>query len=261
LSNKLKFNVQRGSEICKVVDLIDSKIKFELIKWFLKHELSEYSVLFEEAQDNAWIDKIDRRYSWIKRSLVEFTEKFDKIFPKKWEMSERLVVMWCEMTNIQLSNVMNKRKHEIDNKLFMFAIQRTISFEQFLTKHFLGITVPKNENEKDISDEEWKPFLGMISQCFDAHFDIYLTSTDATLMDLVCRFGEDAKQNGFPRATNGDFNNLHNSSADLFVFYKNCMTQCLQLFTNKNLLIKLSMTFQKYLREYSQRVLTNNLPK
>lgn len=60
---------------------------------------------------------------------------------------------------------------------------------------------------------------------------------------------------------NEDSNNLHNSSADLFIFFKNCMTQCLQLFTNADLLAKLAVTFQKYLREYSHRVLSTSLPK
>jgi vacuolar protein sorting-associated protein 53 len=46
----------------------------------------------------AWLDKIDKRYSWIKRNLAEFEEKFNKIFPKSWEMSERLAVEFCEIT-------------------------------------------------------------------------------------------------------------------------------------------------------------------
>ena len=78
---------------------------------------------------------------------------------------------------------------------------------------------------------------------------------------MLARFSEDIKTNGFPRMLNEDSNNLHNSSADLFIFYKNCMTQCLQLFSNNTLLIKLASTFQKYLREYSNRILSSSLPK
>lgn len=77
---------------------------------------------------------------------------------------------------------MSKRKLEIDNKLLMFAIQRTMEFEQLLTKRFLGRSVPKPAalpNQEEIADEDWKPFIGMISQCFDAQFDIYINFTDA----------------------------------------------------------------------------------
>lgn len=81
------------------------------------------------------------------------------------------------------------------------------------------------------------------------------------MADIITKFVDEIKTNGFPRMENEDSSNIHGSSADLFVFYKNCMTQCMQLFTNMHLLIKLSAIFQKYLREYSNRVLNANLPK
>jgi len=78
---------------------------------------------------------------------------------------------------------------------------------------------------------------------------------------MINRFAEEVKQNGFPKMTNDESTNLLSSSADLFIFYKNCMTQCLQMFTDQALLHKLTPTFQKYLREYSNRILSSNLPK
>jgi hypothetical protein len=47
----LKLNVQHGSDLCKIVDVLDVKMMNDLIKWFLKQELSEYGVLFEENQE------------------------------------------------------------------------------------------------------------------------------------------------------------------------------------------------------------------
>ena len=46
----------------------------------------------------AWLDKIDRRYAWIKRSLLEFEEKFGKMFPSSWDVSERICVEFCDVT-------------------------------------------------------------------------------------------------------------------------------------------------------------------
>ena len=53
-----------------------------------------FSVHFQVA----WLDKIDRRYAWIKRALVEFEEKFGHIFPIEWEVSERICIEFCEIT-------------------------------------------------------------------------------------------------------------------------------------------------------------------
>ena len=173
-----KLNIQRGSEICRLIDVLDEKQMSELIKWFLIQELKEYSVLFEESQENSWLDKIDRRYSWIKRSLSEFEEKFSKIFPIRWDMSERMAFEFCEMTRKELTSIMAKRKIEIDNKLLIFAIQRTVQFEQLLTKRFLGRTIPRPKELVDLPEDQWTPFIGLISQCFDAQFDIYVNFTD-----------------------------------------------------------------------------------
>ena len=50
------------------------------------------------------------------------------------------------------------------------------------------------------------------------------------------------------------------SAGELFVFYKKCMVQCSQLSTGMPLL-SLTGMFQKYLKEYASKILTNNLPK
>ena len=50
------------------------------------------------------------------------------------------------------------------------------------------------------------------------------------------------------------------SAADLFIFYKKCLVQCASLSTGPPLL-ELTSIFQKYLREYSERVLTPYIPK
>lgn len=50
------------------------------------------------------------------------------------------------------------------------------------------------------------------------------------------------------------------SCADLFVFYRKCLVQCTQL-SNGQPMLSLAATLKKYLREYANRVLQNNLPK
>lgn len=50
------------------------------------------------------------------------------------------------------------------------------------------------------------------------------------------------------------------SAGELFVFYKKCMVQCIQLSTG-NALVLLNNTFKKYLGEYANRLLLGSLPK
>ncbi|XP_076364592.1 vacuolar protein sorting 53 [Tachypleus tridentatus] len=132
---------QQLAEACLVVSILDPKIKRDLLKWFVTLQLTEYTHLFQENQDVAWLDKIDRRYAWLKRHLIEFEEKFGRLFPPDWEVSERIAVEFCEITRRELGKIMTARVHEIDVRLLLFSIQRTTNFETLLGRRFMGVTL------------------------------------------------------------------------------------------------------------------------
>uniref|UniRef100_F6RWV7 Vacuolar protein sorting-associated protein 53 homolog n=1 Tax=Xenopus tropicalis TaxID=8364 RepID=F6RWV7_XENTR len=284
-------NVLRDA--CLVANVLDSRIKQEIIKKFIRQHLSEYSVLFQENQDVAWLDKIDRRYAWIKRQLVDYEEKYGRMFPVDWCMTERIAVEFCHITRNDLSKIMRTRAKEIEVKLLLFAIQRTTNFEGLLAKRFSGSTLSDNVVKKpdpqppvstnpfldddNLTDESVldkdsdldkpkkpklpeNPFHGIISKCFEPHLYVYIESQDKNLSELIDRFVGDFKAQGPPKSTSEDAGAVLPSCADLFVYYKKCMVQCSQLSTGEPM-IALSTIFQKYLREYAWKILSGNLPK
>ncbi|KAI5268590.1 vacuolar protein sorting-associated protein 53 homolog isoform X1 [Manis pentadactyla] len=284
-------NVLRDA--CLVANILDSRIKQEIIKKFIKQHLSEYLVLFQENQDVAWLDKIDRRYAWIKRQLVDYEEKYGRMFPREWYMTERVAVEFCHITRTELAKIMRTRAKEIEVKLLLFAIQRTTNFEGFLAKRFSGCTLtdgtlkklespPPSTNpfledepapeieelviEKGDLDQPKKPkapdnpFHGIVSKCFEPHLYVYIESQDKNLGELIDRFVVDFKAQGPPKPNTDEGGAVLPSCADLFVYYKKCMVQCSQLSTGEPM-IALTTIFQKYLREYAWKILSGNLPK
>ncbi|XP_047562014.1 vacuolar protein sorting-associated protein 53 homolog isoform X2 [Lutra lutra] len=284
-------NVLRDA--CLVANILDPRIKQEIIKKFIKQHLSEYLVLFQENQDVAWLDKIDRRYAWIKRQLVDYEEKFGRMFPHEWYMTERIAVEFCHVTRTELAKIMRSRAKEIEVKLLLFAIQRTTNFEGFLAKRFSGCTLtdgtlkklespPPSTNpfledeptpemeelvmEKGDLDQPKKPkapdnpFHGIVSKCFEPHLYVYIESQDKNLGELIDRFVADFKAQGPPKPNTDEGGAVLPSCADLFVYYKKCMVQCSQLSTGEPM-IALTTIFQKYLREYAWKILSGNLPK
>nr|KAF6289790.1 VPS53 subunit of GARP complex [Pipistrellus kuhlii] len=253
---------------------------------------------FEEAFPSqgskvAWLDKIDRRYAWIKRQLVDYEEKFGRMFPREWYMTERIAVEFCHVTRTELAKIMRTRAKEIEVKLLLFAIQRTTNFEGFLAKRFSGCTLtdgalkklespPPSTNpfledestpemeelamEKGDSDQPKKPkapdnpFHGIVSKCFEPHLYVYIESQDKNLGELIDRFVADFKAQGPPKPNTDEGGAVLPSCADLFVYYKKCMVQCSQLSTGEPM-IALTTIFQKYLREYAWKILSGNLPK
>ncbi|XP_077397974.1 vacuolar protein sorting-associated protein 53 homolog isoform X2 [Festucalex cinctus] len=286
-------NVLRDA--CLVANVLDPRIKHEIMKKFIRQHLSEYLVLFQENQDVAWLDKIDRRYAWIKRQLVDYEEKYGRMFPEEWCMTERIAVEFCHITRAELSKVMRTRAKEIEVKLLLFAIQRTTNFEGLLAKRFTGCTLtdapvqkrpespldPSNpfleddqgEDESTVKDDKdgdlakprkpktpENPFHGIVSKCFEPHLYVYIESQDKNLGELIDRFVADFRAQGPPKLATDEGGAVLPSCADLFVYYKKCMVQCSQLSTGEPM-IALTTIFQKFLREYAWKILSGNLPK
>uniref|UniRef100_A0A8C1T454 Vacuolar protein sorting-associated protein 53 homolog n=1 Tax=Cyprinus carpio TaxID=7962 RepID=A0A8C1T454_CYPCA len=279
-------NVLRDA--CLVANVLDPRIKQEIIKKFIRQHLSEYMVLFQENQDVAWLDKIDRRYAWIKRQLVDYEEKYGRMFPEEWCMTERIAVEFCHITRTELAKLMRNRAREIEVKLLLFAIQRTTNFEGLLAKRFSGYTLndgpakkpemplePTNpflededsgpEKDEDLDRPKKpkapdNPFHGIVSKCFEPHLYVYIESQDKNLGELIDRFVADFRAQGPPKSGTDEGGAVLPSCADLFVYYKKCMVQCSQLSTGEPM-IALTTIFQKYLREYAWKILSGNLPK
>lgn len=78
-------------------------------------QLVEYSHLFEESEENSWLDRIDKRYAWVKRHLLNFEERMGRLFPANWEMSERIAIEFCNITRFFL--LLSYTSH---NQVFLF---------------------------------------------------------------------------------------------------------------------------------------------
>ncbi|KAH8392430.1 hypothetical protein KR215_008272 [Drosophila sulfurigaster] len=265
-STQHRLGLNQLGDACKVLSVLDAKVKKELLKWFIAQQLEEYMHLFHENQDIAWLDKIDKRYAWLKRHLLDFEDKYGAVFPLDWEVSERITVEFCRQTRQQLSQIMAKRTNEMDVRLLLFAINKTQAFEQLLSKRFTGITLGATTTEQTRvltlpATAETLPtitvFHDQIGQCFKPHLDIYIRSIDRNLAELLEKFVEMSKE---PYKFAESKTTVYPSSGDLFVFYKKCMVQCNQL-SNEQPMYDLALVFKKYLREYAAKVLEGSTPK
>ena len=68
------------------------------MSWFVRLQLSDYEVMFHESLEGAWLDKVDRRYAWLRRTLVTYEEECQSIFPAEWGIPERVTIQFCNTT-------------------------------------------------------------------------------------------------------------------------------------------------------------------
>jgi archaellum component FlaC len=289
-------------EACLVVDVLDAKVKKNLLRWIVSRELAEYPILFTDGEDGTWLDMVDTRYKWLKKHLIEFEERPKRDrgpnFPEEWEMSELITVEFCDVTKKHFERLMFRRKHEIDTKLLLHAIQSTATFESLLSRRFTGVTlgqyeekkreekqaaaestnpfeepindpsnpffedgsVAKKDDESKPAAQTLSPFSGIISACFEPYLSIYIESQDKNLSDLVERAASEQRTRGSTSLALEGSAVLH-SCGDLFMFYKKCILQCTQLSTNGETMLSLANVFKKHLRGYATKVLISNLPK
>ena len=246
------------AEACLVVECLDEKVKKDLLDWVVSSELLEYKALFQENQDISWLDKVDKRFNWLKKHLIEFEERFGRIFPPKWEVGERIAVAFCKQTCKDLSKVMSIRSYEINVRNLLFAVSKSTAFETLLAQKFVGLTLTPDDLPHRHPDATIRnPFLGLISHCFEPHLPIYVDAQDKNLNQLIDQFVEDSSKKEHKDQQAAE---VLPSAGILFNQYKNCLVQCVQLSTGQPLHL-LSGVFQRNLRDYATRVLHNNLPK
>uniref|UniRef100_A0A1B6MRN2 Vacuolar protein sorting-associated protein 53 homolog n=1 Tax=Graphocephala atropunctata TaxID=36148 RepID=A0A1B6MRN2_9HEMI len=280
-----------------VINALDPKIKIDLLNWFTGIQLSEYMVLFNNSEDNTWLDKIDLRYTWLKKSLLRYEGKFSNIFPSQWEVSERIAIQFCRITKTDLSNMMAKRVGDLDAKLLLYAIQRTRSFEQLLAMRFTGNTLSEGSsslpvisntanstqyksapnianpcnlhnmqvvetNDLKCSERSFSAFRGIIGDCFLPYLYIYIESLDRGLSELMDKIIPESNRNlnRIDQSVSLAEEGILPSCADLFSFYKKSLVQCNQL-SNGPPMVSLCAVFKKYLKEFADKILQNNIPK
>ena len=276
-------NNKQLAEACLVVSLLEPRVKRNLISWFVSHQLKEYSILFAVGEDEAWLDRLDSRFNWLKKHLIEFEERFGPLFPPDWEMSERLTAEFCRLTRADLTKLLQLRHQEVDTKLLLHSIQKTSAFENLLSRRFSGITLatsrnieeqflksqpnmittsnnPFGEPEPDaLSSQNFHnvslgTFKGIISQCFEPYLHIYLEAQDKNLEDMISKFVGDLSKMSLEKLESGEGAPVMTSCGDLFVFYRKCLVQLGELSAGQPLL-DLASLFRKYLREFTSKVI------
>ena len=85
------------------------------------------------------------------------------MFPPDWEVSERIAVAFCDITRKDLEKLMFKRKHELDTKLLLHAIQKTVNFESLLSRRFPGVTLDQYQQELHDRKEKESKVGGKLS--------------------------------------------------------------------------------------------------
>ncbi|CAI5458966.1 unnamed protein product [Closterium sp. Yama58-4] len=142
--------MQQLADACLVVAALDADghARDELVRSVCSKELTAYQQIFQ-GTDVARMDKVERRYGWVKRQL-KLNEDVWRIFPPAWHVQRRLCAHFCRITRAQLKEQLDGAKDRPD-------VTTLLQFE----------------------------FQGAISSCFEPHLGVYVDLEERTLLDTL----------------------------------------------------------------------------
>ncbi|KAH7283807.1 hypothetical protein KP509_34G024900 [Ceratopteris richardii] len=126
--------MQQLADACLVVDALDASVREELISIVCNKELTAYRQIFE-GTELARLDKVERRYAWIKRQM-RTNEEIWKIFPSSWRVLYLLCIQLCKATRVQLIETLNELKEKPDVATLLQTLKSTTDFEKDLATTF-----------------------------------------------------------------------------------------------------------------------------
>lgn len=251
-----KEDIKLVAEACLVVSLLGERTQENLIEWFLDLQLTEYKALFKDTQlSMSSLNGVDKRFSWLKKHLLEFEEKFGFLFPPPWQMSERMALKFCEITKNSLTFIMNNHPAEVKLDSYVFAVTKTTAFEALLSKRFGTANV--QATKQSLTEKHICRFDSIISSCFEPFSHVFTKAQESAIQKLMEQFIDEHQKT--MKAVNKDQPSIvFSSSNKLFQQYKSSLVQCIQL-TNKSALLDLHDVFKRYLRDYAFKVLQIHL--
>lgn len=238
-------NEQLGASLadaCTVLDSLDGNYRDQLITWYCNVQLREYGNIFKVNDEAGSLDNISRRYAYIKRLLKRHSDDLARYFSPDWNVTEELCNAVCQTTRQDLQTLLRQSGRNITVQLLLQALEETLEFENFLDKKFKS---PGKYQKK-------------ISLAFQPHLNLWVEYQDKQLSSKFAQFKA-------PPPPGGDNNEEQTeptvlpSSADLFVIYRQALTQTVKLSTGPPLL-DLSNLFGKWLSIYCQQILRPVIP-
>jgi hypothetical protein len=198
--------------------------KNTLSRWYLEWMLQDYRSIFQKNPELQGLQDISRRYAWFKRTLKQYDEQHQSLFPMDWTMDHVLAFHFCQETKRDLAQVMieSERAGTFDTVVMLQAIHTTFDFESKLQQRF------------------GDAFSHILSSGFDSFLWHYVEEQDRLLQE---------KCQDYKKSLGEVEEGLYTSSFDLFLFYRQTMANCAELSRGKAF-FDLCKMYQKWLVWY-----------
>ncbi|CAI2387225.1 unnamed protein product [Moneuplotes crassus] len=276
-------------EGCFAIDALGEQAVNEVRQWFCSFILESYieAFSFDEENESAKFENTDRRFAWLKRTLKDYSNRFESIFPDEWNLKPMLAYEFCKTTKLHLDQILSNSHSDIDITVMIKILRKTLEFENYLHKRFLskkkdefdervylegdadqikekynkkGFDFDKDAKEKThkkareagrtkISAHIYR-FRGYISECFEPYLQKYAQTEENIIIDSLEQAMKDEELEG------DDEYPFYKSSLLMFAEIKKSISRCTS-FSNSKTFFDLHRSFMNVFRHYARSIKKN----
>lgn len=139
-------------QACYAVDALGPAAVSDVKMWFSNYILRPYIEIFEPGKPESDFENTRRRFSWLKRTLKEFDEKYKNTFIEHWYMEHMIAYEFCRQTKLHIDELLQSSHQKIDVSKLIEVLQATIDFEVDLQNKF--------EKNQDFKEEQRNISIG-----------------------------------------------------------------------------------------------------
>jgi hypothetical protein len=216
-----------------------------------------------EAESNAGLDHVEKRFIWFRQILQDVDAKFPDVFPSDWNLQASMARVFLQLTRDHIMALLDGPRKDPDASnatILLKALQKTIVFEKEITKWLQqkrGTVFKSEQLEAEVkgTDENCEPIdplIGIASAAYENYMAPYIELESQSMDEHLVEALEDRKVD-----TRGE-RPVFISSTNMFVYIKGSITRCTALTKGKAFFL-LYQAFRDSLRKYAQ-ILDGKLP-
>ncbi|KAL7721482.1 Vps53 N-terminal domain-containing protein [Entamoeba marina] len=194
-----------------LIDELNSTEKQNFISYFVTHLTLGYTNSFPLNSKESGLEHIEKRYIWFLEKMKAGKDTYKDAIPSNWRFWELLVQDFAATskdTFHELLEKTSKSNEESFTTTLVKAIRTTRAFETEVIKR---VTPPQQ-----------KPILheGIISNCFDAYMDFYISKEQENISSFLTRFVNEENFNCEENVL------VLSSCKDLLLYFRKCCERC-----------------------------------
>ena len=245
-------------DVGSVLDVLGDAAVSRVTYWYCVSQLKEYKNIFKVNEEAGSLENLGRRYVWFKRLIQLHDSENGSVFPQHWQIGRKLSTMMCEYTREDVRSLLNGLRGQLEVALLLQSLQETLEFEQWLEWRASGqerMSIDTN-NSGSVGPSE---FGKSISEVFEPYLGIYVESQAQVIQTRIQSYKSEIKDAAWQRDdSEASKVDVLPSSADLFLLYRQTLSQIAKLSTGAPL-VDLSSVFGRCLQIYADQILNEIL--